>query len=132
MRQVNTDWGERVPSIHFVLDQDRLRAMGLSSHDASEQLQFLLTGAPVTQVREDIRTVEVIARTSGGDRLDPARLSAFTLVGSAGQRVPLDQIGKAEVRMEDPILRRRDRLPTITVRGDIDGRNSSRRPSRPR
>jgi multidrug efflux pump subunit AcrB len=119
MRQVNTDWGERVPSIHFVLDQNRLRAMGLSSHDASEQLQFLLTGAPVTQVREDIRTVQVIARTSGGDRLDPARLSAFTLVGSEGQRVPLDQIGKVEIRMEDPILRRRDRLPTITVRGDV-------------
>ena len=119
MRQVNTDWGERVPAIHFVLDQDRLRALGLSSADASQQLQFLLTGVPVTQVREDIRSVEVIARSAGPDRLDPARLGAFTLTGSAGQRVPLDQIGKAEIRMEDPILRRRDRLTTITVRGDI-------------
>jgi multidrug efflux pump subunit AcrB len=119
MRQVNTDWGERVPTVHFVLDQDRLRAIGLSSHDASEQLQFLLTGVPVTQVREDIRSVEVIARSAGPDRLDPAKLSAFTLTGSAGQRVPLEQIGKAEVRMEDPILRRRDRYTTITVRGDI-------------
>jgi len=122
MRQVNTDWGERVPTVHFVLDQDRLRAFGLSSADASQQLQFLLTGVPVTQVREDIRSVEVIARTSGQDRLDPARLGAFTLVGAAGERIPLDQIGKAEIRMEDPILRRRDRLTTITVRGDIDER----------
>ncbi len=122
MRQVNTDWGERVPTVHFVLDQDRLRAFGLSSADASQQLQFLLTGVPVTQVREDIRSVEVVARTSGQDRLDPARLGAFTLVGAAGERIPLDQIGKAEIRMEDPILRRRDRLTTITVRGDIDER----------
>lgn len=120
MRQVNTDWGERVPTVHFVLDQDRLRAFGLTSSDASQQLQFLLTGVPVTQVREDIRSVEVIARTSGQDRLDPSRLGAFTLVGAAGERIPLDQIGKAEIRMEDPILRRRDRLTTITVRGDID------------
>ena len=119
MRQVNTDWGERVPTVHFVLDQDRLRAVGLSSHDASEQLQFLLTGVPVTEVREDIRSVEVIARSAGPDRLDPAKLGAFTLTGGAGQRVPLEQIGKAEVRMEDPILRRRDRYTTITVRGDI-------------
>jgi multidrug efflux pump subunit AcrB len=119
MRQVNTDWGERVPTIHFVLDQDRLRAIGLSSHDASEQLQFLLTGAPVTQIREDIRSVEVVARSAGPDRLDPARLRGFTLVGAAGQRVPLDQIGKVQIRMEDPILRRRDRYTTITVRGDI-------------
>ncbi|PZU06850.1 efflux RND transporter permease subunit [Sphingomonas sp.] len=119
MRQVNTDWGERVPTVHFVLDQDRLRAIGLSSHDASQQLQFLLTGVPVTQVREDIRSVEVVARSAGNDRLDPAKLGAFTLTGSAGQRVPLDQIGKAVVQMEDPILRRRDRYTTIAVRGDI-------------
>ncbi len=119
MRQVNTDWGERVPTVHFVLDQDRLRAMGLSSQDASQQLQFLLTGAPVTQVREDIRTVEVVARSAGPDRLDPAKLQGFTLTGASGQHVPLDQIGKAEIRMEDPILRRRDRYTTITVRGDI-------------
>lgn len=122
MRQVNLDWGERTPTVHFVLDQDRLNAFGLSSTDASQQLQFLLSGVTVTQVREDIRTVDVVARTNGQDRLDPARLGAFTLVGAAGQRVPLDQIGKAEIRMEDPILRRRDRIPTITVRGDIDER----------
>ncbi|CAN5240777.1 efflux RND transporter permease subunit [soil metagenome] len=119
MRQVNTDWGERVPTIHFVLDQDRLRAIGLSSHDASEQLQFLLTGVPVTQVREDIRSVEVVARSAGADRLDPAKFGGFTLTGAQGQHVPLDQIGKTEIRMEDPILRRRDRYTTITVRGDI-------------
>jgi multidrug efflux pump subunit AcrB len=119
LRQVNTDWGERVPTVHFVLDQDRLHALGLNSQDAAEQLQFLLSGAPVTQIREDIRAVEVVARSAGADRLDPARLGAFTLTGSDGQRIPLDQIGRAEVRMEDPILRRRDRLTTITVRGDV-------------
>jgi multidrug efflux pump subunit AcrB len=119
LRQVNSDWGERAPTVHFVLDQNRLRAIGLSSHDAAEQLQFLLTGAPVTQVREDIRSVEVVARSAGPDRLDPAKLHGFTLVGAAGQRVPLDQIGKLETRMEEPIMRRRDRYTTITVRGDI-------------
>ena len=119
MRQVNTDWGERVPAVHFVLDQDRLRAIGLSSQDASQQLQFLLTGVPVTQVREDIRSVEVVARSAGLNRFDPTKLGDFTLTGSSRQRVPLEQIGRAEVTMEDPILRRRDRYTTITVRGDI-------------
>jgi multidrug efflux pump subunit AcrB len=61
----------------------------------------------------------VVARSAGTDRLDPAKLGGFTLTGSAGQRVPLDQLGRAEVRMEDPVLRRRDRLTTITVRGDV-------------
>jgi len=119
MRTVNSDWGERVPTVHLVLDQDRLQAIGLSSRDAADQLQFLLTGTTVTKVREDIRSVDVVARSSGPTRLDPAQLSAFTLVGSHGERLPLDQLGHAEVRMEDPILRRRDRMTTITVRGDI-------------
>jgi multidrug efflux pump subunit AcrB len=78
-----------------------------------------LSGVPITEVREDIRSVQVIARSAGNARLDPSKVGDFTLVGSAGQRIPLSQIGAVEVRMEDPILRRRDRTPTITVRGDI-------------
>ncbi len=119
MRTVNTDWGERVPTLHFVLDQDRLRAMGLTSGDVGEQLQFLLSGVTVSQAREDIRTVEVVVRSAGETRLDPARIGDFTLTATNGQRVPISQIGKLELRMEDPILLRRDRVPTITVRGDI-------------
>ncbi|CAH5259840.1 Nickel and cobalt resistance protein CnrA [Enterobacter cloacae] len=119
MRTVNSDWGSRVPVLHFTLDQNRLQATGLTSSDVARQLQFLLSGVPVTAVREDIRSVEVMGRAAGDIRLDPAKIEGFTLVGNAGQRVPLSQIGKIEIGMEDPILRRRDRTPTITVRGDI-------------
>jgi len=119
MRMVNTDWGERVPALRFSLDQERLESIGLTSSDVAQQLQFLLSGVPITDVREDIRSVQVVARSSGNARLDPAKISDFTLVGRAGQRIPLSQIGTSEVRMEDPILRRRDRTPTMTVRGDI-------------
>jgi multidrug efflux pump subunit AcrB len=119
MRTVNTDWGERVPTLHLVLDQDRLRAIGLTSADVGQQLQFLLAGVTVSQVREDIRTVDVVARSAGPERLDPARLADFTLTAASGARVPLSQVGRLELRMEDPILLRRDRVPTITVRGDI-------------
>ncbi|MBS0863423.1 efflux RND transporter permease subunit [Enterobacter mori] len=120
MRTVNTDWGTRVPTLHFTLDQDRLQATGLTSNAVAQQLQFLLSGVPITSVREDIRAVQVIGRAAGDIRLDPAKIAGFTLVGNAGQRIPLSQIGDVKVRMEDPLLRRRDRTPTITVRGDID------------
>ncbi|MDE1170882.1 MAG: efflux RND transporter permease subunit [Verrucomicrobium sp.] len=119
-RQVNLDWSERQPTLHFVFDQDRLRLIGLSPSEAAQQLQFLLTGVAVTQVREDIRSVDVVARSAGGDRLDPARIGDLTLVSSAGRLVSASQIGRVETRAEDPILRRRDRLPTITVQCDID------------
>ncbi|AHB47837.1 Nickel and cobalt resistance protein CnrA [Hyphomicrobium nitrativorans NL23] len=120
MRQVNLDWSERAPTLRFLLDQDRLRLIGLSPNDVAEQLQFLLSGVPVTQVREDIRTVEVVARSGGPERLDPAKLADLTLTSEQGRLVPLSQIGRVEVVSEDPILKRRDRIPTITVRGDID------------
>ncbi|BBQ79407.1 multidrug transporter [Raoultella ornithinolytica] len=119
MRTVNTDWGTKVPALHFILDQDRLQATGLTSNAVAQQLQFLLSGIPITSVREDIRSVQVTGRAAGDIRLDPAKIEGLTLVGKAGQRIPLAQIGEVEVRMEDPLLRRRDRTPTITVRGDI-------------
>lgn len=119
MRTVNTDWGTRVPTLHFTLNQDRLQAVGLTSNAVASQLQFLLSGVPITDVREDIRSVQVVGRAAGDIRLDPSKIEGFTLVGAAGQRIPLSQVGKVEVQMEDPILRRRDRTPTITVRGDI-------------
>jgi multidrug efflux pump subunit AcrB len=119
MRTVNTDWGPLTPTLHFSLDQDRLQAVGLTSNAVAQQLQFLLSGVPITAVREDIRSVQVVGRAAGKIRLDPAQIKGFTLVGASGQRIPLSQIGEVDVRMEDPILRRRDRTPTITVRGDI-------------
>jgi len=119
MRTVNTDWGQRVPTLHFTLKQDRLQAVGLTSNAVAQQLQFLLSGVPITSVREDIRSVQVTGRAAGDIRLDPAKIAGFTLMGADGQRIPLSQIGDVTVQMEDPLLRRRDRMPTLTVRGDI-------------
>src|SRR5439155_1594668 len=71
-------------------------------------------------VREDIRTAEVIARSAGTDRLDPSKLNDMTLMNHWGKAVPLSQVGRIEIRSEEPILKRRDRVPTITVDSDID------------
>jgi multidrug efflux pump subunit AcrB len=120
VRQANEDWTERAPVVHLVLDQDRVRLIGLSSQDAGQQIQFLTTGLAVTQVREDIRTVDVVARTSGDNRLDPTKLLNMTLTSSNGRLIPLSQVGQVVVKEEDPILKRRDRSPTITVQSDHD------------
>ncbi|MCS4296209.1 multidrug efflux pump subunit AcrB [Comamonas sp. BIGb0152] len=120
MRTVNADWGTQTPVMRFTLNQDRLQAVGLTSSGVAQQLQFLLSGVPVTTVREDIRTVVVTARSAGDTRLDAAKIGNFTLTNASGQRIPLSQLGEVTVQMEEPIMRRRDRVPTITVRGDID------------
>jgi multidrug efflux pump subunit AcrB len=118
MRTVNVDWGERVPKLHFVLDQERLQLIGLSPAEAAQQLQFLLNGQIITQVREDIRAVNVVVRSAGPERLDPARLENFTLTTRNGTPIPVSQIGQIEIQPEDPLIKRRDRVPTITVRAD--------------
>jgi multidrug efflux pump subunit AcrB len=106
--------------MHFVLDQQRLQLIGLTPAEAANQPQFLLTGTSVTQIREDIRTVDLVARSAGPDRLDPAKLGELTLINKQGKIIPVSQVGHIESRPEDPILRRRDRIPTITVQSDID------------
>ena len=120
MRQVNRDWGDRTPVLHFIPDQDRLNLIGLSPAEVARQLQFLLTGITVTQVREDIRNVPIVARSAGGERLDPSRLADFSLMSRDGRAVPLDQVGHSEVRLEEPIMKRRDRTPVVTIRSDIN------------
>jgi multidrug efflux pump subunit AcrB len=89
MRTVNTDWGTRVPTLHFVLDQDRLQSVGLSSSAVAAQLQFLLSGAPLTEVREDIRSVPVVGRAAGDIRLDPAKIAGFTWLARPGSAFPV-------------------------------------------
>ncbi|MBO9653549.1 MAG: efflux RND transporter permease subunit [Agrobacterium tumefaciens] len=120
VRNANRDWGNRTPVVRFVPDQDRLNLIGLSPAEAAQQIQLLLSGVPITQVRENIRNVPVVARSAGEIRLDPSRLADFSLISRDGRAIPLDQIGYTEVRFEEPILKRRDRTPVITVRSDIN------------
>jgi multidrug efflux pump subunit AcrB len=120
VREANRDWGNRTPVLRFIPDQDRLNLIGLSTAEVGQQLQFLLTGIPVTQVREDIRNVPITARSGGGERLDPTRLADFSLMSRDGRQIPLDQVGRSEVRLEEPVLKRRDRMPVITVRSEIN------------
>ncbi|MDR6293780.1 multidrug efflux pump subunit AcrB [Inquilinus ginsengisoli] len=119
-RTVNQDWGERAPTARFVLDQDRLQSIGLTTADVSDQLQVLLRGVTVSQVREDIRAVALVVRSDLGAAPDLGRLGDLTIVNRDGAPVPLSQIGHVKARPEDPVTRRRNRIPTITVQSDID------------
>src|SRR4029453_10133799 len=68
----------------------------------------------------DIRNVPVVARSAGSERLDPMRLADFSLMSRDGRPIPLHQIGHAEIRAEEPVLKRRYRVPVITIRSDIN------------
>lgn len=119
-RTVHVDWGELQPTLKLEMNEERVEAMGLSPSEIAQQLQFLLTGVTITQMREDIRTVDVVVRGSGDQRFDPSRLADFTLKTRDGKPVSLTQLVTVKTEMEEPIMRRRDRIPTFTVECDND------------
>jgi multidrug efflux pump len=113
------DWNEQSPYLKLVVDQDRARALGLTPQDVSQALSMLISGAPVTTVRDGIEKVEVVARAVPSERLDLARVGDLTVTSRNGVAVPLQQIAKIEYAHEEPILWRRNRDMAITVRGDV-------------
>ena len=112
------DWGERT-SACLVLDQDRLRLLGFTPDQVRSQVNALLTGNNVTEVREGTRNVLVIARALDDQRENLGNLADLTLTNAAGQSVALEQVGRFQAVMEDPVLKRRDRDITFEVRADI-------------
>jgi multidrug efflux pump len=113
------NWGEQAKSIRLQVDQDRARALGLTPQDVAQTLQTLLTGLTVTQYREGIESIDVIARAVPAERLELDRLPALTIATANGIAVPLLQIARLDYEYEEPILWRRNRDIVLTVRGDI-------------
>ena len=113
------DWSEQVKSIRLEVDQDRARALGLTPQDVSQTLQTLVSGLTVTQYREGIERIDVVARAVPSERLELDRLPALTIATRNGIAVPLSQIARLNYEYEEPILWRRNRDLVLTARGDI-------------
>ena len=132
LRNVNLDWNERIKAVRVEIDQARARALGVSSQDVALTLQGWLVGATVTQFREDDQLIDVVWRAGVergaapglGDAADPrtlARLPDLDIVAASGRHIPLAQVARLVPVLEEGLIWRRDRLPTITVRADIVG-----------
>jgi multidrug efflux pump len=113
------NWTEQEKSIRLEVDQDRARALGLTPQDVAQNLQTLLSGFTITQYREGIEHVDVVARAVPSERLELGRLPALTIATRNGVAVALSQIARLSYEYEEPILWRRNRETVLTVRGDI-------------
>lgn len=112
------DWGDRVPVVRLRLDPERLRAIGLTPRDLSNQLQLQWGGVPVTELRQDIRSVQL--RVRGADT-ELGSFADLPLRTADGRSITLSQAGLIEVASEDPVLKRYNRESYITVQADIQG-----------
>ncbi|WP_374310109.1 efflux RND transporter permease subunit [Methylocella sp.] len=118
VRDVNFDWMEPARQLRIRIDQDQARLVGLSTQALATTLNAVMTGLPVTQVRDDIYLIPVVARALDEQRASLTTLRGLQLPVADGRTVPLSQVATFEFEQEQPILWRRDRVPTLTVRAE--------------
>nr|WP_314899676.1 efflux RND transporter permease subunit [uncultured Deefgea sp.] len=121
LRQVHTDWGEQVKVLHLNVDQDKLRAAGLTSQQLAQSLQMAVTGVTATALREDNLQIEVVSRLATDERTRLDFLANLPIPLPSGRSVPLSQLAKISLESEESIIWHRNRVPALTVRADVRG-----------
>ena len=116
---VNMDWGGKSKVMHLELDQDKLRALGVSSQAVAQTLYTEVTGATAAQFYTGDRTIDIDLRMAAADRQDLSKVRELPVYLGAAGYVPLEQIAKVSYDAEEGLIKRRDLMPTITVQADI-------------
>jgi multidrug efflux pump subunit AcrB len=118
-RRVNFDWIEPGRKVRVRIDQDQARLLGLTSQSVASVLNTVVTGAPVTQVRDWIYLVDVLMRATDEERVSLSTLRNLQFALPNGRTVPLGQLATLEFEREPPLVWRRDATPTLTVQADV-------------
>ncbi|MFO1061169.1 MAG: efflux RND transporter permease subunit [Dongiaceae bacterium] len=116
---VNFDWGEKTKTVRIEVNQDKVRQAGLSSAAVAQTLNMILSGQVVTQIRDSIYLIDVVARAPEEERLSLQALRETQISLPSGRAVPLGQIAAIDYTLDESYIWRRDRLPTITVQADV-------------
>ena len=118
-RRVNFDWMEPGRKVRIRVDQDQARLLGLSSQSIAAVLNTVMTGAPVTEVRDWIYLIDVLIRATDEQRVSLETLRNLQFALPSGRTVPLGQFATLEFEREFPLIWRRDGVPTLTVQADV-------------
>lgn len=119
---VHLDWEEPSKVVYLNIDQDRARALGVSTANLAKFLQSSLTGSSVSQYREDNELIEILLRGTLHERTELSLLSSLAVPTDNGKSVALSQVATLEYGFEEGIIWHRNRLPNVTVRADIYGK----------
>jgi len=116
---VNYDWFEPARQVRIQIDQNEARLLGLSSQALASVLNTVIAGSPITQVRDDIYLVDVVVRATDEERVSLDTLRSIQVPLPNGRTVPLSQFASFTYDQEQPLVWRRDRVPTLTVQADV-------------
>ncbi len=119
LRDISLDWNEPARVVRLRIDQDKVRQLGLTETDIATSVGALFTGQPITQLRDGIFLVQVVARGEAGDRESLESLQAMQLSTPSGTPIPLAALVTLSWDTEQPLIMQRDGLPTITVKAGI-------------
>ncbi|QBF25513.1 efflux RND transporter permease subunit [Pseudomonas tructae] len=119
---VHLDWEEPSKVVYLNIDQDRARALGVSTVNLAKFLQSSLTGSAVSQFREDNELIEILLRGTPQERSELANLPSLAVPTDNGRSVALSQVATLEYGFEEGVIWHRNRLPNVTVRADIYGK----------
>jgi multidrug efflux pump subunit AcrB len=118
-RTINFDWIEPMRTLRIRVNQDEARLLGVSSQTLAQSLNAVVSGVTITQVRDDIYLIDVIARAEAQERVSASTLRTLQIPLPNGRAVPLLQVASVEYALDWPLIWRRDRLPTINVQSDL-------------
>ena len=119
IRKVNFDWIEPARMVRIRVDQDQARLLGLSSQAVASVLNSVVSGTPVTQVRDSIYLVDVVARATDEQRVSLSTLRTLQIPLPNGRTVPLSQLATFDFQQEYPLIWRRNRVLTLTVQAEV-------------
>jgi len=120
LQNINLDWNEKVKSVRVEVDQDRARQLGTSTQEIAQILQAWLNGIALTQYREGDQLIDVVWR--GRQAAEAQSLNALPdleLPLAGGRHVPLAQVARLVPVLEEGVVWRRNRVPTMIVRADM-------------
>ncbi len=119
---VNDNWNESVKVLRIDLDQDKLRAAGISSQTVMRAANTILSGTTIGQYQEGNKLIDIVARQPAEERSTLTALNDVNLPAPGGKSVPLSQFAHPKFVWEPGVVWRQGREWAITVQSDvIDG-----------
>ncbi|WP_408599469.1 efflux RND transporter permease subunit [Pseudomonas sp. PLMAX] len=115
------DWNEPGKVLRIDIAQDKARQLGLSSEDVANLMNSIVSGSTVTQVDDDIYLINVVGRAVDAERGSPETLQNLQILTPGGTSIPLLAFATVRYELEQPLVWRRDRKPTITIKTAVIG-----------
>lgn len=115
------NWNEPGKVLRIDIAQDKARQFGLSSEDVAHVMNSIVSGAAVSQVKDNIYLINIVGRANSNERGTPETLLNLQITTPSGTSIPLLAFATVRYELEQPLIWSRDRIPTLTLKASVRG-----------